>query len=349
MCVLLTANVAQSATYSISHPSYNGVTNYEPPCAQPPCVTYRNAMSLTGTFTTDAPLEPDLALQTIYSRVTSFRFSDGVNIYADGDPNVRVSSFGVRTDSSGAIIEHSINISKWLSGSNPHSPQDRFSELLSLVTSSHFRVSAYHNFTCFRTWTVPNIGTEDVCNSAGPTASTSSAGYDPAYPARYEKRDVVEYFNTEFGHYFTTMEPDEVTLLDGGAFGGAFKRTGMGFIAYAGPEEGTIPVCRFFTTPGAFGAKSSHFYTANAAECEGLKSNPYWIYETIAFYVYPITSDWCTMSQTRPVFRMYNNGQTGAPNHRYTTDSFVFEDFTTTKGWISEGIAFCAPVSRNLH
>ena len=27
--------------------------------------------------------------------------------------------------------------------------------------------------------------------------------------------------------------------------------------------------CRFFTTPGTFGPKSSHFYTANPVECEG--------------------------------------------------------------------------------
>ena len=51
------------------------------------------------------------------------------------------------------------------------------------------------------------------------------------------------------------------------------------------PEAGTVPVCRFFTTPGTFGAKSSHFYTANPVECDGLKLNPNWIYEKIAFHI----------------------------------------------------------------
>jgi len=40
---------------------------------------------------------------------------------------------------------------------------------------------------------------------------------------------------------------------------------------------------------------------------------------------------------------MYNHGQTGAPNHRFTTDAALYADFVATKGWDAEGIAFCAP------
>ena len=46
---------------------------------------------------------------------------------------------------------------------------------------------------------------------------------------------------------------------------------------------------------------------------------------------------------TRPVYRMYNNGQTGAPNHRFTTDLALYQQFTTTLNWSAEGIAFCVP------
>jgi hypothetical protein len=44
-----------------------------------------------------------------------------------------------------------------------------------------------------------------------------------------------------------------------------------------------------------------------------------------------------------PVYRAYNDGQTGAPNHRFTTDLATYQQFTTTLGWLPEGIAFCAP------
>jgi hypothetical protein len=42
------------------------------------------------------------------------------------------------------------------------------------------------------------------------------------------------------------------------------------------------------------------------------------------------------------VYRAYNNGQTGAPNHRFTTDLAIYQQFTSTLGWAAEGIRFCA-------
>jgi hypothetical protein len=153
---------------------------------------------------------------------------------------------------------------------------------------------------------------------------------------------VVEYFNAGFGHYFMTADDDEVQGLDAGAFDFAFIRSGLQFDAYAAPAAGKAAVCRFFTTPGTFGQKSSHFYTANAAECDGLKLNPAWVYEKIAFFI-AVPSNGNCAAGTIPIYRMYNNGQTGAPNHRFTTDVLIYQDFTTHKGWAAEGVAFCAP------
>ena len=42
------------------------------------------------------------------------------------------------------------------------------------------------------------------------------------------------------------------------------------------------------------------------------------------------------LTGTVPVYRMYNNGQTGAPVHRYTTDS-TLRARMLAQGWISEG------------
>jgi len=152
----------------------------------------------------------------------------------------------------------------------------------------------------------------------------------------------VEYFNAGFGHYFMTADADEITGLDAGAFNHAFVRTNRSFKVLDAPAAGTAPVCRFFTTPGTFGAKSSHFYTADPVECDGLKLNPNWIYEKIAFHVAVPTGGACAAG-TSPVYRAYNDGQTGAPNHRFTTDLALYQQFTTTLGWLPEGVAFCAP------
>ena len=46
---------------------------------------------------------------------------------------------------------------------------------------------------------------------------------------------------------------------------------------------------------------------------------------------------------TIPIYRAYNHGQTGAPNHRFTSDVNLYNDFVTNQGWDPEGIRFCAP------
>ncbi|HEY8244222.1 MAG TPA: hypothetical protein VII68_12230 [Casimicrobiaceae bacterium] len=151
----------------------------------------------------------------------------------------------------------------------------------------------------------------------------------------------VEYFHNGFGHYFMTAQADEIAGLDGGAFGGVFTRTGREFDVFDGPVGGAIPVCRFFTTPGNFGTRSSHFYTSDPVECAGVKLNPNWIYEKIAFYV-KFYDGACPVGHVA-VFRIYNNGMTGAPNHRYTTDLALYNQFINTFGWAPEGVKFCVP------
>ena len=151
---------------------------------------------------------------------------------------------------------------------------------------------------------------------------------------------VVEYFNAGFGHYFMTADADEIAGLDAGAYDFAFIRTGRVFKAYGSPTTGTVPVCRFFTL--TFAPKSSHFYTADPAECDGLKSNPNWQYEKIAFHVRVPAGSACAAG-TVPVYRMYNNGQTGAPNHRFASDFATYQTFTSQQNWSAEGTRFCSP------
>jgi len=160
------------------------------------------------------------------------------------------------------------------------------------------------------------------------------------------KTTAVEYFHAGFGHYFVTAKADEIAGLDAGAYGGVWSRTGRTFPVYAAAAAGLAPVCRFFSRP--FGTRSSHFYTADPIECEGVKHNPDWFYEEIAFHVpMPDASGTCPAGSL-PVYRMFNNGHTGAPNHRFTTDYATRLAFVPAQDWTKEGegpvgVAMCAP------
>ena len=155
---------------------------------------------------------------------------------------------------------------------------------------------------------------------------------------------VVEYFHAGFGHYFVTNLATEIAALDGGQFAG-WSRTGRQFNAYASGNGIVLPVCRFFTV--AFAPKSSHFYTPFAPECDGLKAGRDWQYEGEAFFVNLPDGNGVCAGTENPVYRLYNDGQNGAPNHRYATDPAVRAEMLA-KGWVSEGLGplgviFCVP------
>jgi hypothetical protein len=151
---------------------------------------------------------------------------------------------------------------------------------------------------------------------------------------------VVEYYHAEFDHYFVTANLDEITKLDSGVFQG-WARTGYVFRALpleSGVAFKPTPVCRFFST--TFAPKSSHFYTADAGECATVKANPNWQFEDTVFEVVPsikIGNSWCAQATYQPVYRLYNNGQGGAPNHRYAIEESVRTQMIA-KGWVPEGV-----------
>lgn len=183
--------------------------------------------------------------------------------------------------------------------------------------------------------------TTATCGAGILDARAAVAAASAPLPAAV-KVPVVEYYNAGLNHYFMTADPGEIAGLDAGAYGGVFVRTNLGFNAWNGQAPGTVPVCRFFTTPGHFGLKGSHFYTADPIECAGVKKNPDWIYEKTAFYIAVPIAGACPAG-TLPVYRAFNNGQSGAPNHRFTTDFGIYQQFTTALGWAPEGVKFCAP------
>jgi len=176
---------------------------------------------------------------------------------------------------------------------------------------------------------IPNLAT----NFMGSSASVVAAG-PPQPPGTVV---AVEYYYADWNYYFETSFPDEIAGLDAGAFGGVWKRTGQ--IFYVWPTAASSPMgvatCRFFTV--FFAPKSSHFYTPNADECAGLQAtSQVWMFESIAFYIALIDANGNCPPGTIPLYRFYNNGLGGAPNHRYTTSLTIFNQMVG-QGWQFEG------------
>ena len=173
-----------------------------------------------------------------------------------------------------------------------------------------------------------------IVAQACPTATTCQTfRLDPTAPAG--KVRAVEYYHAAFDHYFLTTIEDEITKLDNGTFVG-WTRTGAGIDMDIGAPAGTVPVCRFFSA--AFAPKSSHFYTPFASECATVKQDPVWTFEGEVFSVtLPDPTSACPVGRV-PVYRLYNNGQSGAPNHRYTT-SLNLRATMIARGWVPEGLA----------
>jgi hypothetical protein len=147
--------------------------------------------------------------------------------------------------------------------------------------------------------------------------------------------NAVEYYHAAFDQYFVTVDPAEVLLLDGGAHGGAWVRTGQSFPVWSQPGPYTHATCRFFSA--AFAPKSSHFYTPGARECALLQAGATWQYEGIAFHLrLPDALGNCPVG-TSNLYRLYNGGRGDAPNHRYTSSRHVFDQMRN-QGWLAEGV-----------
>lgn len=151
----------------------------------------------------------------------------------------------------------------------------------------------------------------------------------------------VEYYYTAWNFYFVTAGTAEIAALDGGAFGGLWKRTGQTFNVWSSAiNAAVVPTCRFFST-AIFAPKSAHFYTPIASECQFLQTDPasltVWQLETnAAFYLELTDAMGNCPAGTAPLYRVNNNGMGGAPNHRFTTD-VATRDQMVMMGWVAEG------------
>jgi uncharacterized delta-60 repeat protein len=164
-------------------------------------------------------------------------------------------------------------------------------------------------------------------------------GGDAAFARPTRQAKAIEYYHSGFDHYFVTANAYEVAVLDTDpVLSAAWMRTGLAFRVYSeGAAAGLSPVCRFFSG-ASFAPKSSHFYTPYSSECGALMTSPVWLYEGVVFYLQLPNDHALCPEEAAPLYRLYNDGQGGAPNHRYTTSGAVFDQMIG-KGWIFEGDA----------
>ena len=157
-----------------------------------------------------------------------------------------------------------------------------------------------------------------------------------------------EYHHSVWDHYFVTSDDNEIAILDGGAFGGVWTRTGQLFEVWSEPGDGLTPTCRFFGV--GFAPQTLALPDAVSHGMRGHADRPSWEFETIAFYLQlPDGNGECTDDPV-PLFRLYNNFAGGAPNHRYTTSESTVREMQAA-GWTVEGNAVtgtfaCVPQRR---
>jgi len=164
-------------------------------------------------------------------------------------------------------------------------------------------------------------------------------------------RIIVEFENTQLGHFFLAA-PEETQVIDQGGAGPGWVRTGESFREVSVLTIGFTLVCRFYgsVSPGP----NSHFFTSDPVECNCLRdlaaslppSAPKWNYEGQAFSVLPTVVGTCPATvnglPTLSVYRLYNRGfERGIDsNHRYTTQREIAEEMKR-RGWAEEGVAWC--------
>lgn len=176
-------------------------------------------------------------------------------------------------------------------------------------------------------------------DSTGAPAVFQFLGGDAARSRRLGEGRAVEYFHAGQGHYFITARVSEIATLDASSASG-WARTGLTFRVWDDDDPSLSPVCRFWSAQ-SFAPRSSHFYTPYEAECSLLTAGTTWQLEGSTFDVrLPVGSPGARVcpADSQPLYRAYNNGISGAPNHRYTIDARVLDEMVA-RGWTMEGEA----------
>ena len=170
---------------------------------------------------------------------------------------------------------------------------------------------------------------------------------DPFYPTRF----ALEFHNEGLDHYFMTADPNEFDVIGRGDAGPGWSSTGgtvFGFIPMRSGSPGAVRVCRFYgnravnpATGLPFGP-NAHTFILDGPECDTVRHDPGWIFESFAFHVFPPVEGQCPPGGD-PVYRAYNQRAAQIDsNHRFTTSQSIYQQMRAS-GWLGEGVVMCAP------
>ena len=177
------------------------------------------------------------------------------------------------------------------------------------------------------------VGTAIPNQTGAYTLTVSTASATPPPSGTPAAITVTEFHHPLWNHYFITAFPEEAASLRAGNMP-PWVATGQTFKVWNAAGSGISNVCRFFNNE--FSPKSSHFYSNATAECPSLATRSRWQLESSdAFYMMASPAGTCPTG-TVPLYRLYNDGKSGAPNHRYTIYPSVRTAMIAT-GWIPEG------------
>jgi len=173
---------------------------------------------------------------------------------------------------------------------------------------------------------------------------------------------MVEYFHPQAIYYFMTSRESEKSALDSARDANSnpiFYRTGYWFKVDPFSSSTTSSVTRYLV-PGAAqgGTRPSHFYTALNADktaitatgrerfatnCTGVP-NGFFCNEGIDSYVaLPVGtgSGASCFAGEIPIYRVFRTSPDDG-NHRYLTNSGMYQYMVTDQGWAGEFVNFCA-------
>ena len=177
------------------------------------------------------------------------------------------------------------------------------------------------------------VGTAIPNQTGAYTLTVSTASATPPPSGTPAAITVTEFHHPLWNHYFITAFPEEAASLRAGNMP-PWVATGQTFKVWNAAGSGITNVCRFFNNE--FSPKSSHFYSNATAECPSLATRSRWVLESSdAFYMMASPTGTCPTG-TVPLYRLYNDGKSGAPNHRYTIYPSV-RTAMIAAGWIPEG------------
>jgi len=132
----------------------------------------------------------------------------------------------------------------------------------------------------------------------------------------------IEYVHAGYGHYFVTASTEETQALDSGAIPGWTRTRRFFDVVFRSAPQ--VQMTYAILERQLVCSEEFPFSTRRRRqECAAVRQNPDWQFEGKVFAVGAPLYGFACGEGLIPLYRLYNDGKGGAPNHRYTASSYV--------------------------